>query len=504
MHPVPRRRRNLERLCSTATEWLVPLIALALSCWYTLRYLGDANLPGNESAAPLGWWGWFDQSMTLRSTGAFARWNLAASQHHYPLGYALLGLLPYLEAPNHPFFVVDLLCLLGAYAGFVGLARRLDLPAALAAAAFAAATLSDGAIFRQWVIPWNTTPVGALVWLLLAACAGWFDGRRRPLAIGLLVGGIAACRPSDAVLALPCLASLAWSDLRSRSARRPDWAWLASGAASVLLPVAALHLAIYGPAPSPYMRSSAQIGFTLYDLGWKAYVLLLSPGSWFADGEGLLRRLPWVALGLAGLVPALARGPKDRMLAAVLAVQGVLYIAYVDLLPTGLWRFMNVHYFVWAIPGYALLALLLIRDGLRHGRPRRIAVVSLAGTLLVLCVRCDPKAAASELGTAKAVDFAAPLPPFLPTYFGASAVQDAKGVLRNGAAMRVFVYLGGVRVIGMQRDLVGPVRWLPGEAPPGFDAAAAPIARWSMSLRLSWPPSWLRRSREPRIPVPAR
>jgi hypothetical protein len=451
----------------------------------------------------LGWWGWFDQSMTLRSTAAFAHWNLDPSQHHYPPGYALLGVLPYFEAPSHPFFFVDLISLLAIFLGFVTFARRLNLSTAASSALFAAAALFDNLVFRQWVIPWNTTPVGAFVWLLLATSAEWIDGRRRPFLIGLLTGGVVACRPSDLVVVLPCLAGLSWHDLQSRTWRWHEWSWLAASAAGVLIPIAALHLAIYGPVPSLYMRSSAQIGFTLHDLGWKAYVLLLDPFPWFADGKGLLQRRHWIALGLSGLMPALLRGPKDGMLASVLAVHGVLYVSYVDLLPTGLWRFMNIHYFAWAIPGYALLATLLVRDLLRRGWPRRIALAAMVGTLLVLCLRYDPKAAAAGQPTAKAVDFAGPLPPFMATYFGTLAVQDAEGLLQNGVGMRVFLYPGGVRVVGLQRDLVGSVAWLPGQAPPGFDPSAAPVARWSPSLRLAWPPRWLRRPQEPRIPVPA-
>lgn len=497
--------RGAERLAhwsDEAARWAVPLGAIVLIVWYALRYLGDPNLPGNQPGESLGWWGWFDQSMTLRSTKALARGNLDPSQHHYPLGYALLGVPLYSEAKNHPFFFVDLLSLLGAFAGFVAFARRLGFAAPLAAALFVAALVSDGVLFRQWVVPWNTTPVGACVWLLLATSAAWLDGSRRPFVIGALAGGIVACRPSDAVLVLPCLATLAWADRTLRGAFS-DWGRLAAGAAAVLVPVMALHLAIYGPAPSLYMRDSSQIGFTLNDLGWKAYVLLLDPYPWFADGAGLLQHAHWIALGLAGLAPALVRGPKGRMLGAVLAVHGLLYVSYVDLLPTGLWRFLNVHYFAWAVPGYALLAALLVRDLARPGRARRIAVLSLAGTGVLLCLRCVPQAVAAQ-DPAKALDFAGPTPSFVETYLTKPlAIRDARGVLLNLADMRVILYPGGVRVVGLRRDLVGPVEWLPGKAPPGFDGTV-PVARWANSIRLAWPPPWLSRARQPGIPVPVK
>ena len=476
-------------------------MGLLLAVGYTIAYLADRSLPGSQAAHPLGWWDWFDQAATLRSMAALARLDLDPSQHHYPLGYALLALPFYLVAQNHAFFFVDLLSLLGAYAGFVRLARRLAVPEALAAALFAAVALGDRVLLRQWVLPWNTIPVGAFAWLLLAACAAWLDGRRRPFVVGVLSGALAACRPSDAVVALPALLTLVWAERRVWRAQWREWGRLAAGGALVLLPVAALHLMIYGPAQSSYMRSSAQIGFTLHDIGWKAYVLLIDSYPWFADGKGLLQHAPWIAVGLAGLVPAAMRGPKHRMLAATLAAQGLLYVSYVDLLPTGLWRFMNVHYFAWCLPGFALLGALLLRDLAKPGRIRHVAWISAAVTAALLCARVVPKAVA-DTQPAKAVDFAGPLPPFLDTFFaGRLAMQDAKGILRDNTDIRGFIYPGGVRVIALRRGIVGPVKWLPGHAPEGF-AGASPSARWSPSVRFAWPPAWLLASRAPAIPAP--
>ena len=496
--PVLARLRTFEPRAEAVVVWGTGLF---LALWYTLRYLGDADLPGNRPAYPLGWWGWFDQSMTLRSTTALARGNLDPSQHHYPLGYSLLGIPAYLKAPNHAFFFVDLLALLGAYAGFVALSRRFGVAPKLAAALFAVPMVGQGIFFRQWIVPWNTTPVAAFLWLLLAASAAWCDGKRHPWLIGFLTGGIAACRPSDVLIALPCIATLAWSDIAVGAMRRSwrNWARLAAGGAIVVVPMIVLHLMIYGLAESPYMRSSAQIGFTLHHFGWKASVLLVDPYPWFADGIGLLQRAPWIALGMAGLIPALARDMRQRMLAAVLVVHAVLYISYVDLLPTGLWRFLNIHYFTWAVPGYVLLAALLVRDLTRPAWPRRLASASLIATGLVLCVRYEPKRLPAP-GIAEAVDFHGPMPPFAATYFGDSALRDARGVLRNGQGMRVFLYPGGIRVFGLRRAISGPVAWLPGHAPPGF-AGIGPASWWTASLRLGWP-RWLHKPKPPGIPLP--
>lgn len=499
--------RAARAAAARAAAWAPALAALLLTGFYVAKYLADPAAPAAGSGPHPGWLGWWDQSATLRSAAALAQGWLAPSEHHYPLGYALLGLPGYLAAPRDAFFAIDLLALLGSLAGFTRVARRLGVPAWAGAALFCACMVSDQTMFRQFVIPWNTIPVACLLWLLLGAAADWLAGARRPWLAGSLAAGVAVCRPSDAAIALIPLAAMAWSDLsrvRAAGSGRPPWgAWarLAAASAAVAAPVAALHVAIYGWAASPYMASSARIGFTLHDLGWKASVLWMNPEPWFFDGHGLLRARPWYALGLAGALLGLVRDPARRMLSAVLLAHGVMYVAYVDLLPTGLWRFSNVHYFSFAIPGYALLAVLLVRDLARPGWPRGAALASAALVLAAVSARFDPKPVRAD-EPAKAVDFLGPPPPFTETLLlNSFALEDDRGRLVNLADVRVLVALDGVRVVALRRDFAGQVRWVPGHAPAGYEGAE-PARRMGVALRLSWPPRWLKRSIGPRIPIP--
>lgn len=445
--------------------------------------------------------------MTLRSTAALAAGNLDPSQHHYPLGYALMGLPGYLVSPSHPFFAVGLVSLLAALAGFVALARGLGLPPWFSAVLFAAASLTTGVVFRQWVVPWNTTPVGALAWLLLALAAAWLAGRRRPVLTGLAAAAILVCRPTEAIIVAVPLAAIGWSDLIAcHRVRRPflqGWLRLAVSGMAIVAPVAALHLAIYGPHASLYMQHSAAIGFTLHDLAWKSYVILIDPYAWFADGRGLFRSLPWLVLALAGLLFGLARGGARAMLAATLLVHGLLYVAYVDLLPAGLWRYLNVHYFAWAIPGHALLAALLVRDLLspdsRTGRTRAGAIAAVVLAVSAVCFRFDPLPVGPGQA-AKAIDFDGPIPPFVQTYLNDFTLADDLGTLRNVSDVRVFPALHGIRVVALRRDFVGQLRWI-GPAPEGFESIEA-SRRLAIGTGWAFPPQWILRQRGPRIPAP--
>jgi hypothetical protein len=430
-----------------------------LTALYTWRYLRFHARPGIDAQYPLGWWGWWDQSNFLTSTVALAHFDLSPAQHHYPLGYAMLG-APFVRiAPAHPFFAVDLIALLVAMAAFVSFARRCGLARNWGTLVFVLAAAGDWALFQNWVVPWNTSPLAAAMWLLLAAAAAYIDGERRPILLGLTSVSIAMLRPSDMVLALPALAACLWSDVHGGRLRPAMLVRFCIAGFAGAVPYLGLHLLIYGAHPSDYMRKAIGIGFTLHHFGWKAYVILVDPRAWVDGGAGLLRRCPWMVLGIAGLLPALLR-PKTAMLAATLVLHGILYISYVDLLPTSLWRYLNVHYWIWAFPGFALLGVTLLRILLNQndtGRgERRVAVAGVLLAAALLCIRFDPVPAQAGQPI-DALDFRVPRPRFDTVYFGKLTVIDGTGTLQNITQIRGIPMPDGVRVLALTRALRSPI-----------------------------------------------
>ena len=487
------------RATPVAWRWMVPGCGLFLACLFLWRYLGDPALPGNNASFPLGWWGWWDQGKYLDSARALAAGDLAAARHWYPLGYSLLD-VPFLRLGQrmHGFFFVDLAALLVTYAAFIDFARRgAAISTRMAAVIFVLATCTDRMIFAQWVIPWNTTPVTALLWVLLALAARWMTGTRRPLALGVLLACVPMIRPTEALPALLCGAWVFGADFfLVLLGRRPARAVLRDAALTILagvltgLPYAALYLAIYGAHPTEYMRQSAGIGVTLHDFGWKAYVILADPRAWFRDGEGLLQRLPWVFLGLAGLLPAIASGGAPALLAVGLCLHAVVYIGYIDLLPTGLWRYNNIHYWNWAIPGYALLAFTLLRDLARwRAAPRfPVAPVSLALAVVLALIRIDP-APAVPGAPAKMLAWGGVSPGFADSYFGHLALRDGRGVVTNISDFRAIPVPGGMRVVMLSRKIGPGVTWVPAEAPLE-GAGTGEVGRYQERVALGWP-CWL-------------
>jgi hypothetical protein len=193
-----------------------------------------------------------------------------------------------------------------------------------------------------------------------------------------------------------------------------------------------------------------------------------------------------MAFGLAGIVPVLLAGRSASrwtwaLLVGVVIVHSTLYIAYVDLLPTGLWRYRNVHYFKPLIPALALLALSWLRQML-FGQ-RLVPSLSLAFVLAMLSLRIMPQSAAgrpARLAVFAGIDgrdlYFSELP----------ALRDAHGVLRNIVSMRLIPLPQGLGAMALRREFDGPTGWAPGAAPPGVPENAAP-ALFAERVTVGWP-----------------
>lgn len=465
---------------------LVTYGAIVLVALYLFRYLGFPDLPGNVSANPMGWWGWFDQSKTLESAHAFAHGDLSAGHHWYPLGYALTGALFERLMPMHAFFAVNVASLLAVYWAFLAVCRRLAISTGWSIVIFYLAVAVDYQLFAQWIIPWNTTPVAALMWLLLANVAAYWDGERRPLLIGLLAGAVPVFRPVELAVVAPCLLAVLVIAVRRGWTWRSDVLRIAIGFSLPVTCYLLAHLCIYGPQASDYMRLSRGLGFSAHGLVWKAYVILVEPRAWFHGGEGLLHHVPWMALGIAGLILAFVRGGLRLILAVVVLCHAVTYLCYVDFLPSGLWRYYLVHYWTWVLPAYGALGFLLLRELARPvtASERRLAGVALAVTVAILCVEIKPVPATSR--TAFAVDFSGPPPAFSSGYFDPWQLRDDTGILRNVGDVRGSAAPFGLRVFSIRSQFSGDVSWVEDHPFPAA-VSAHPVARWDAVPRLGYP-----------------
>ncbi len=475
------------------------VVGLLLVAIYLSSYFSNPAVPGNAGRFPLGWWGWWDQSQYILSARSLAAGDLLPGHHWYPPGYAVLGAPFALLSRLHPFLVPDLGCLLLSYLAFLVFARCVGLSATWGALSFLLATSGSEALRNVWAEPWNTSLSSALIWWLLALTALQLirpaviaHVRLRRFGImGALVAAIPFVRPTDSVLVVVWAGGAALLGLRERALRLRELAALMLGAVVVMASEAALWLGVYGAHESQYMINSRVLGFSFDSAGWKTYLLLSTPRPWFPYGAGIVQRLPWVLPGLAGMlaIPFIARGVPRGLLAlmtAMIVAYCFLFFCYVDLIPSGLWRYNNIHYFKWALPGVVLLGVLLLRALLRG--PRRPALAALVAVLALTDLRILPRpATAGE--PAWMIQVPGPVPGFDEAYFASFTLHDARGAMQPIHDFRAFPDQNGWRLIALDRPFTGALvisglgHWPDGVVGP--DAH-----RWSrgLSLRL---PCWL-------------
>jgi hypothetical protein len=451
---------------------------LLLALLYGLVLVGATDWLVLSNHMPPYWTSWEDQQQYLRSADAFAALRLDPADHWYPLLYSLLVAPFTILTPRLPFAMVDLICILAAFASFRRVAATFAIGAWLALPIFVATTLLEPHIARNWIEPWTTTLSAALIWLALGEVVPpLVDRERRPSHRRLaLLGGLLAllplARPADLLVAAPLALFLAKPLLVDRR----DGGGIAAllvGAAVPLAAYAALHVAIYGSHPSDYMRLSAAYGFNFAWLPWKAYLILVEPRPWFPGGEGLLRACPWLVLGMAGLIAAVA-APERRLAALCLLVTSIVYagfiLAYVDLLPSGLWRFNNVHYFKWLFPLLGLFALIFLRDA---PRVPIASAVALAALVALGCIRLDPHVVKDDK-RARVLIFPSPSPSPDRLRQARSVIVDRRGQLRNFFDYRQLPIAGGVMAVAAKHSFTGDERW--------YDQVPRPRAGWPRNL----------------------
>lgn len=193
-------------------------------------------------------------------------------------------------------------------------------------------------------------------------------------------------------------------------------------------------------------------------------------------------------LGGAGLLAALLWAPRERraltwLLAAAASVYTVLMLSYVDLLPSGLWRFNNIHYFKWMLPLFGLFGWCWLRGV----RARPVTLLAALPILLLLFVRVDPVRVAADQ-PARLVMFDKPAgADETALYFATAWAQDARGVQRNSFDYHQLLVADQVRLIALRRPFAGDERWLGDDQVRAWRAARDPTSTARLVLTGPWP-----------------
>lgn len=373
----------LDELLSRRAAGLVLLCIVAAV--YTAAYLQHPLYPGSKfDETPRGWWTWTDQSRYLEESRAIAHGDLKENSYFYPVGYPALGAIFVRWMPVNPFFIPNLLLVLGATVMWWKIAQRwVSRVAALAVGAVFVAS-HPWLLGQTVVIPWNTLPTQFTlltgIWVMLA-----INGTKSVLVLAGLAAATYLFRPIDAVAFAPLLV-VATLRLTSWQLRLQGGAAGIAIVAASVVGVGVMNVAVIGQWQTTYeIVSTRAIGFFGYPMSFKLYWLLVDGKPLFGETDpALLFRFPWLFLAVAGVLFLLQRerAAGGAVLAAI-AVNLTLYFNYNDLLPSDIYRFTLIHYIAWIFP----LLFLLVAAAFRELTRNRWAQVGcgIAAALAIVC-----------------------------------------------------------------------------------------------------------------------
>ena len=334
------------------------------------EYFNNGGSPTNHPFFA-GWLADFDQSKYYEAARAWYALDLAPERHYYLPGYPMMA-APFVGLLGvHAFFPVNLASLLAVCYFVLRTCDELRLSRIAGLFALLVSVIWQPAIRIAYAMPWSSTPVAALeaaiVFLFLKA-----DRSRTDFVLmGILGGLIPMIRPLDLLPLAPIYLFLAGEALYGLRATQPpaarrlprlgDIAACVGGGAAALAVGVLSYSAVHGLSPSPYISISTAIGSEYSQALVKFYAIFIDPISIYTAGdkgdcEAILHRMPWMLFGFCGVVAAILQRNRLSAVALWIVLHIVVYVSYTDLIPTGVWRFWNIHYFKPILPFLALLA----------------------------------------------------------------------------------------------------------------------------------------------------
>jgi hypothetical protein len=360
-------------------------------------YLSHPSRPG---ALTGGWERFWDQSQYLRSARALARFDFRPEEHWYPIGYALLA-VPFVHVARDPFTFVNMLSLSTFAAAFLMYFRPI-IGYGAAAVSFLVALvlprliptpmLASFAVWSQFVVPWNTTPIAALYLCVLCLMRAISSSHRvrTDFALGLLCGFIVIIKPIDGVPLVIVAAWFLWAVHRDDRFGARTRAALA-GAMIVVIPFVAFTVATYGGLSGPYVEQARRVGMSLSDLHERAYAIFVDAGTTFGEAEtALLQLQPWLYAAIPLAVVWAAYDVSRGLLPVSLAAGSLItYLAFNDFRPFTLLRFSLIHYIAWTLPVLTAAGVAGARIVWNDSRwPAAIVAAAIAGA--AACHRVEP------------------------------------------------------------------------------------------------------------------
>lgn len=372
---------------------------------YYFTYFFITPSPGRSLEHPLGWFGWFDQGHYLRQAQAILTGNLDPGNHFYPPLYPAFGAILQPITKYHSFFPVNFGLIL-IYASIFILLFGRYIGHLAAAGCLLVGMYQTPLMTIQWTVPWTST--ASAVWLISALYfldrylrwrhrTDWsLRGRLVNAALfGFLIGLLAPTRPGDFIFASPIALTYAGFVTVDffKGTRETRHREILTGAVGVIfysLPVLSyllFNMMVFGdPFGGYFDRIEGSGGILLADFFEKAFSHLLASHVFYGEvGADWLSNISLFLICLAFLPVALFRSPIIfRVAACAFIINMIIVFSFVDALPTGTFRYYNIHYFKWGAPIVLAIAFWFSRRMIiGTGSARRDGLFGMASALAV-------------------------------------------------------------------------------------------------------------------------
>lgn len=364
----------------------IPMWAFLLTAAiaYSLAYIFYPAVPERSHQYPEGWWGWFDQGQYLRAATAFLHRDLSPQNFYYPPLYPLIGAAFLPLFPNHPYFLFDGAAFVLFVYAFIKFANRY-ISSVEIAAILIITLFTNRTIMSQFAIPWTTTGTIALYSLALLELTALRDkttvvgsnscpqGALNVFVFSAIFGLIMPLRPVDSGLAAVFFPGYLYFDWKQAGTPALTAYWRRCVAVCVFLGFgfaigvglfAVYNILVFGSPLGGYIQSTASAsGYFPSQLPRKAFSLVFDSYTVFLEPRAsFVTHYLWLLLALFGIALAiLAADALTRIVAIAIVLHFLLYAPYGDLLPIGVWRYNNVHYFKWMLPYLGFFAWLTCR-----------------------------------------------------------------------------------------------------------------------------------------------
>jgi hypothetical protein len=475
---------------------LPSVLAIVALCYVRLYFVLPAS-PAYHlgSVNSLGWWAWGDQGLYMKSAQALLSLNLAPEQHFYPPLYAAIAAVFLPWSAIHAYFFINLICLLWFAFVFIRVCDRY-VARWIGVFLFFASTVFNRLIFENFVIPWTTTLGVALLASGILGLVWLEEVRQNPRAhlakwqvgfVALSLGLLVPTRPVDALVGILIGSAfvIGYESGRSGAADRMPkqstfWSMTILGAVIGPAIFIIFNQLVFGSPLGNYVQAASSNGFFIADLPEKFYSIWLDGNTLYGESKaGLVQHFPWLLIGLAGWLWVLITGSfLLRTLALSIALLFTLYLPYGDLLPNGLWRYLNVHYFKWTFTLFALFAYLLLSQIFQAWREKKawllptLLLLIIPVFLLSVQLRLKTEPMQWKISPAGVVQFTLPSQPidfiemqglkgeFAQTYFGDHSLMLDGKILKPYKDFRLLEQGAGLRLLFIRPIEGKQIEWL--------------------------------------------